>query len=61
VTDAERIDEKVWAAVCIIATRGQRERRRQLYASHAKALAELAERGLNAAEMAGAITMEVRG
>lgn len=54
-TDAERIEEKVWAAVCLMSQRGQAERRRKLYAAHRDELADLAERGFNAADMADRI------
>lgn len=54
-TDAERIEEQVWAAVCLVVARHSRDQRRQVFKDHALELRDLAERGLNPADMADRI------
>jgi len=54
-TDAERIEEQVWTAVRLIVQRRQTDQRRQVWKDHADALRDMAERGLNPADMANLI------
>lgn len=54
-TDAERIEEQVWAAVSIIVNRRAKDQRRQVWKDHAEELRDLAEKGYNPADMADRI------
>ncbi len=54
-TDAERIEEQVWTAVFLVVKRRQVAERRRVFKDHATELRDLAERGLNPADMADRI------